>query len=508
MASPFSVSNSYAKIQAVIAASPSDASPKPADVKTAAASLPTSLPTRGRGEAEALAHLLKDLTPGFNGSKTSPNYYGFVTGGMLPIAEAADNIVTAWDQNVQVHQPESSVSTTVEDRALAMLIELLELNGDGRNGSLEGNWMGRTFTTGATGSNILGLACGREAVIAKRIAARGAEREEESVGELGLLEACRLARIGEIQVLTTMGHSSLHKAASVVGLGRRSVKDVGLREQPWKFDLQRLEQALSNEGTASIVVVSCGEVNTGRYATDGVEEMKRIRILCDSYGAWLHVDGAFGLFSRALPKTDEFASLHDACAGIELADSITGDAHKCLNVPYDCGFFLTPSSHTLPRILLNPNAAYLATAATTGTAIPSPLHIGLENSRRFRALPVYAVLVAHGRASLAALFARQVRLARRIASCIRASAAYELLPSANGAAADDARASGIIVLFRARDAAINADLVDRLNRSGKIYVSGTRWQGRPACRIAVATWKVDEERDLAVVRTVLEEALL
>jgi glutamate/tyrosine decarboxylase-like PLP-dependent enzyme len=269
---------SYARIQSVLDATPNDALPSHAALHKAASALPASLPQAGLGEEATEAHLLADLVPAFNGPKTSANYYGFVTGGVFPIAEFADHLVTAFDQNVQVHLPDQSISTVVEDRALSALVELLEL-GPG--------WAGRTFTTGATGANIVGLACGREAVIQGRLAP-GAP----GVGELGLLAACTRAGIREVQLLTAMCHSSLYKAASVVGLGRASVKDVGSgSEQPWKIDISLLQQELQREGVASIVALSAGEVNTGRFATSGSSEMRQIRELCDRYGAWLHVDG-------------------------------------------------------------------------------------------------------------------------------------------------------------------------------------------------------------------------
>jgi glutamate/tyrosine decarboxylase-like PLP-dependent enzyme len=240
------------------------------------------LPTKGLGEEATEAHLLSDLTPAFNGPKTSANYYGFVTGGVFPIAEIADNIVTAFDQNVQVHLPDQTISTTVEDRALTMLLELLNLGPD---------WKGRTFTTGATGANLLGLACGREAVISSRLKEIGASG---GVGELGMFAACMKAAVREIQVLTTMGHSSLYKAASIVGLGRASVKDLPCsEEEPWRLDIDALHRELkrSDEGVMSIVAISAGEVNTGKFAVNGIRDMQRIRELCNQYGAWLHVDG-------------------------------------------------------------------------------------------------------------------------------------------------------------------------------------------------------------------------
>ena len=337
----FSVSSSYLKLRSIVESSTGEALPPPSSVSRAVASLYTALPATGLGDEETRDHLLADVTPGFNGPKTSANYYGFVTGGVLPIAEVADNIVTAFDQNVSVHLPDQSVSTSVEDGALRMLVELLRL-GSG--------WEGRTFTTGATASNVLGLACGREAIIRMRLPRH---EQHKAVGEMGLLAACAQAKVQHIQILTAMGHSSLYKAASVVGLGRASVTDLPLSsEEPWKIDIDRLEDELmrSEGGIVSIVAVSAGEVNTGRFATVGFHEMKRIRDLCDRHRAWLHVDGgtphldflvtdsitdvpiAFGLFARSLPQTPEFARLINLAAGLELADSITGDCHKMLNV--------------------------------------------------------------------------------------------------------------------------------------------------------------------------------
>jgi glutamate/tyrosine decarboxylase-like PLP-dependent enzyme len=510
----FSVSSSYTKLRSIADATPNDPLPSSASIQKATEALISSLPTSGLGEEATEAHLLRDLPGGFNGPKTSSNYYGFVTGGVFPIAEVADNIVTAFDQSPMVHLPGQSISTIVEDRALTMLIELLNL-GSG--------WGGKTFTTGATGANILGLACGRESVVNARVREAVAESE---LGEIGILAACMKAGIKEIQVLTTMGHSSLYKAASVVGLGRQSVKDIpASKDEAWKIDINILERELqrAKDGVVSIVAISAGEVNAGKFAVSGLDEMKRIRGLCDKYGAWLHIDGgkfepspsniqrlntiAFGIFARSLPKTSEFVSLIDLSSGLELADSITGDCHKLLNVPYDCGFFLTRSADTLSSVFQNPNAAYLSSGPDA--SIPSPLNIGLENSRRFRALPVYAVLLAYGRDGLAEMFARQVRLARAVSVFLKSSNDYELLPSKvdDGTKEDHFEDTHIIVIFRAVDEKKNADLVKNINATGKMYVSGTKWEGKPACRIAVSTWKVEVERDLKLVTGVLKEVV-
>ncbi|KAL2159716.1 hypothetical protein VTH06DRAFT_2285 [Thermothelomyces fergusii] len=415
-----------------------------------------------------------------------------------------------------------SASTAVEDAALRMLIDLLRLdNGDRhhhhRHDHEEGDdddddegpkgartaatkWAGRTFTTGATASNVLGLACGREAVVDARAARAGGK----TVAGDGLLAACLAGGVREVQVLTSMGHSSLSKAASLVGLGRGSVKDVGVPGEPWRLDLDAVERELEREadGVLSIVVVSAGEVNTGRFATN-VLDMPKLRSLADRHGAWIHVDGAFGLFARALPKTDEFLALHANAAGLELADSIAADGHKLLNVPYDAGIFLCRHASVLTQVCSNPNAAYLLapppSPADDAGAIPSPLNVGIENSRRFRALPVYAVLLSEGREGIAAMLSRMVLLAREIAAFVRDSEHYEWLPSEEA----PLESTYMVVLFRARDPRLNEVLVDRINASGRMFVSGTRWEGKKAARIAVASWRVDVERDAAVVREVL-----
>ncbi|KAB2580817.1 Alpha-methyldopa hypersensitive protein [Lasiodiplodia theobromae] len=453
-----------------------------------------TLPETGLGYQRATSHLVDDIVPALNANSRSANYYGFVTGGATPAAALADNLVTAYDQNVQVHLPNETVATDVEDQALRLLCQLLKLDPD--------DWPHRTFTTGATASNVLGLACAREHVL--RAASSKTSGQPVSVGELGIVEAMRAAGVDSVQILTTVPHSSLAKAASIVGLGRASVKSVCLPDASHRFDIAKLEAALALERTASIVAISCSEVNTGRFATSGYAEMAQIRNLCDKYGAWIHVDAAFGLLARAL-ATDEFSQIISATEGMELVDSITGDGHKLLNVPYDCGFFFSRHLQTGQDTFQNANAAYLnAGAAGSGSCIPSPLNIGIENSRRFRALPVYASLVAYGREGYREMLERQIRLSRAIAGLILDHAAYELLPQSDASRNDILGGIYIIVLFRARNETLNRELVKRINATSKIYVSGTSWEGAPACRFAVSNWQVDQERDLAIIREVLD----
>ncbi|KAF3004817.1 hypothetical protein E8E13_003697 [Curvularia kusanoi] len=479
-------------------------SPPPADVlpsqdalSQARATLKNDLPEQGVGLKDTIEHLTREIAPALNASSRSAAYYGFVTGGATPAASLADNLVTHFDQNVQVHLPTETLATEIEDCALKLVCSLLDFS--------PSNWPHRTFTTGATSSNILGLACGREYIIAEASAHR--TDAEVSVGEQGIVEAMRLASIDTIQILTTVPHSSLSKAASILGLGRSCVKAIGQAGAPHKFDMKQLQNYLARPATASIVAISAAEVNTGLFATSSLQEMQSIRQLCDMYGAWIHVDGAFGIQARLLPSSPQYQAIKGATAGLELADSITGDGHKLLNVPYDCGFFLSRHRALAGRVFQNPNAAYLA-AATGDDGIMSPLNIGLENSRRFRALPVYASLVAYGKTGYRDMLERQIALSRGIAAYIHASEEYELLPQHNSSTHTALDRIYIIVLFRAKKESLNELLVSKIKASRKIYVSGTSWDGRPACRFAVSNWMADVDRDLPIITRVLQDVAI
>ena len=184
-----------------------------------------------------------------------------------------------------MHLPDQAIITVVEDRALRLVLDLLQLE--------HATWKGRTFTTGATASNVLGILCGREHVVGKALEQRThmSGNETVTVAHHGLFAACRVAELDKIQVLTTQPHSSLFKACSIAGLGRSSVIDVGFGGNDIGFDFSKLEDYLKRKHSASIVVVSCGDVNTGLFATNNVEDMRKLRSLCDIHGAWLHVDG-------------------------------------------------------------------------------------------------------------------------------------------------------------------------------------------------------------------------
>lgn len=165
--------------------------------------------------------------------------------------------------------------------------------------------------------------------------------------------------------------------------------------------------------------------------------------------------------------------------------------------PYDCGMFFTRTPSILQSVCVNPNAAYLASGAVA--SIPSPLNVGLENSRRFRALPAYAALLSQGRPGYAKLCNNMAQLSRKLAIFLRESPHYELLPDESA----DVEEVFIIVLFRAKDRKLNDELVAKINATRQMYVSGTSWKGEKAVRVAVSNWMVDIEREFRVVSALL-----
>lgn len=511
-------------------------------IKSARRALQRDIPEVGIGFERTLNHLSPDIVNGLNFSSLSPRYYGFVTGGNTPAALAADFLTSIHDQNVGVHLPEETIATNIEANTLDMLLDLLHLDPE--------TFTHKIFTTGATASNVLGLALGREWLI-QRCADVRSIQPIPSVARDGLLTACSIVGIERIDVLSTLPHSSIGKAASIVGLGRNSVRSIPVVDYSVRVDIAWFAKYLADRPAtvATILALSAGEVNTGHFATQGLEDLKTLRELCTAHNVWIHIDGAFGLFSRLLlpakeqesepndpkehPSPDpvgDFSRIAACSLGFELADSITGDGHKFLNVPYDCGFFFSRHKGLAQTVFGNGDAAYLAAPSVSSTVatsedhvqlpvVASPLNIGIENSRRLRALPVYASLVAYGRKGYTGMLESHIKLARKIARYLFRHEDYILLPvqhyrehSREPLEAEERRieleclaSTYTIVLFRARDSAINQDLVNNIKKTGKIYVTGTKWNGLDATRIAVSNWRCDVDRDFEIVKDVLDD---
>jgi glutamate/tyrosine decarboxylase-like PLP-dependent enzyme len=490
----------------------------------------SQIPQTPQSQQALVAYLSTHILPHLNGAALSSNYYGLVTGGTTPAALLADWLVSVYDQNVSLHLPSETISTTLEVATLNQLLDLFYFPrsiwgiGDSPSGS-------GTFTTGATASNILGLATGREWTISHAAQRKGLAPALASVAICGLLKACSTAGITQIKLLSALPHSSVLKAAAILGLGRECFVSIASLSSPTTISLELLEREASDPTAACILVVGVGEVNTGLFATSSLAQWQELRALCDRLGVWIHVDAAFGLFARLLrDQGPEYARLAAGAEGVELADSVTGDAHKLLNVPYDCGFFFTRHKDVAERVFLN-SAPYLSTEAkpevannadasksvsTAGKAeegggdrdgIQTPLNITLENSRRFRALPVHATLMAYGREGHVDMIKRQVGLARRVVRWLLTEGRtwYEVLPELGGDVEEFIARTYVIVLFRARDGRVNEELVERIKKTGRIYVSGTVWDGKKATRIAVSNWQVNVERDAKLIEEVLRE---
>ncbi|KAL1409565.1 hypothetical protein Q8F55_003550 [Vanrija albida] len=501
-----------------------DVTPSPEVVRKVVANIPYDLP--GEGElGHTLSYLMDRFLPGCLGAQNGPRYFGFVTGGVTPAAQLADMLVTSYDENVQVTLPDTSASTALEDRALEWVLDLLQIP--------RHTYGGRTITTGATASNVLGLACAREFLYT----ASRATPDNYSFAERG--PPPRAHQDPPIVILAIEPHFSIRKAAALVGIGSRSFPPVkASASNPLAFDLDDLERLLNREEgdpTMSIVSYGLGEVNTGGFG----RELRKVAELCKKYGAWLHVDGAFGGFANAVP---EMRHLTD---GIELADSLTLDGHKWLNIPYDCGLFFTRSSSYLKAFLGPPDdlrPAYLSSGPDraqkdpyprTHEDIPSPLYVNIENSRRFRALPLFASLMTYGWKWYRHWFRMNVHFARQLAEYINVHPSYELLNRSPGYTgnqgneayagwtgydANDRRVPIIplnIVLFRGSESSpfFSPDndngivkLIDMINGSRKLYVSGTRYRDRGAIRIAVSNFRTESEEDFNIVKGVLEQA--
>lgn len=236
-------------------------------------SLPASLPSHGFGLSYTTQHLMRDIAPAVSSSSLSSRYYGFVTGGTTPAARLADYLVTTLDECVAVRLPSDTIASDIENRAQLMLSELLSLNSS--------TWTG-FFTPGSSTSNLYGIACGKEYVLRVRGAV--------SPASIGIQQACESAGVRRVQVLCSMGHPSIMKAASLIGLGRGAVKQLGRADRPWHIDIDRLQKELENSENASIVSISLGEVNSGKFGISP-EEFQLLRKLCDRHKAWLHLDG-------------------------------------------------------------------------------------------------------------------------------------------------------------------------------------------------------------------------
>ena len=366
---------------------------------------------------------------------TGGRFYGFVNGGALPASVAARWLVAAWDQNAALRVM-SPAGAAFEDVALEWVRDVLGLPAG----------CGGALVTGATMANLTGLAAARHALLAG--AGWDVERD-------GLFGAPPLTVVVGDEV-----HVSLLKALGLLGLGRERVHRVPVDGQG-RMRADRVPP-LDNR---TIVCVQAGNVNTGAF--DPARDMcRRAR----EAGAWVHVDGAFGLWAAASPRFRHLAE------GFEDADSWATDAHKWPNAGYDCGIALVRD----PRQLRS------AMGAASNYFIPGgerePSQFTPEMSRRARGVELWATLASLGRSGLAELLERTCRHAQRFAEGLR-QRGYEIL--------NDVVINQVLVSFG--PPALTRAVIERLQEDGTCWCGGTEWQGRAAMRISVSSWATTDE---------------
>lgn len=417
------------------------------------------LPEQGAGADAALAEFYRRWAPGFSAS-AGPRYLGFITGGATPAGLIGDWITATFDQN-----PTSGLDSLAPDLERETVAWLCDLFG------VSAAYSG-TFVSGATMSNMVGLALGREWV---------GQQLGINVAEQGL------AALGPISVLSGSPHSSIYKALSMLGIGRAALTKVALQAGREAVDLAALEAALQAQGgRPCIVVVNSGTVNTGDF-----DDLAAIAALKSRYRFWLHVDGAFGAFAALLPE-----HAHKV-AGLDLADSICVDCHKWLNVPYDSALQLTRHPELQVRIFQN-SAAYLGLA----TSQPDFVHLTPENSRRLRALATWFALYAYGRAGQRDLVARNLACAHALGQWLAADPRFVLLAPVN---------LNIVcfTLARQQGVASEADIkafLTRLQATGAVFLTPTVLHGQWAIRAAFSNWQTTQD-DVARISTALQQAL-
>lgn len=402
-------------------------------------------------DAEEVIALLDRVGSPATVATTGGRYFGFVIGGSLPAAQAATWLTDVWDQNACLRVM-SPVSVALEEIALRWLLDVLALP----------SGCGASFVTGATMANFTALAAARHGVL---------ERAGWDVEAKGLYGAPEITVVVGEEV-----HATVIKALGLLGFGRERVVKVPTDEQG-----RMRAEALLPVSASTIICIQAGNVNTGAF--DPAEE---ICAVARSAGAWVHVDGAFGMWAAAAPDRAYLTK------GIQDADSWATDGHKWLNVPYDSGIAFVRNPEHL-RAAMSFTAVYLPQAYNR-----EPMDYTPEASRRARGVAVWAALRALGRRGLADLVERTCRHAARFAEGLRA-AGYKVL--------NDVVINQVLVSFG--DADMTRKVIAAIQADGTCWCGDTVWHGEVAMRISVSSWSTtsdDVERSLnAMIRIAREQ---
>lgn len=415
----------------------------PAEAVAALERFQEPLPEHPADAREVLALLAQVAQPA-TVSKTAGRNFGFVNGGCLPAALAASWMVSAWDQNASFFV-QSPAAITLEEIALGWVRQMLDLP-EGTGGAV---------VTGATMANFTALAAARHQLL---------ERAGWNVEEDGLYGAPEIKVVVGNEV-----HASVVKALGLLGLGRKRVTRVPVDEQG-----RMRADSLPPLDERTILVLQAGNVNTGCF--DAATE---IIPRAHAAGAWVHVDGAFGLWARA---SEAYRSL---AAGFEQADSWATDGHKWPNVGYDCGVALVREPRAL-RAAMAIRAEYLALGEHR-----EPTDYNPELSRRARGVELWAALKQVGRAGMAEIVENTSRHARRFAAAL-AAAGYAVL--------NEVVINQVLVSFGSPEKTLAT--IRKIQQDGTCWCGSTVWQGQTAMRISVSSWATtdeDVERSLAAI---------
>jgi len=425
----------------------------------AAARLTARFPDEGSGTLAAIDELVALSDAALRSS--GPRFFHWVIGGETPAALAADWLTSTWDQNAAAYDS-TPLGARCEEIALDWLKELF---------GLPASW-GGVLTTGATMANFTGLAAARR-WWARR---HGVDVDERGLAGLPAIPICSSGYI----------HPSATKALAMLGIGRETVRRFS-RDDAGRLDAGAMEAALRGlRGAPAIIVGNAGEVNAGDF-----DPIDALADLAERYDAWLHVDGAFGLFARATPRSAQLAK------GVERAHSVIADGHKWLNVPYDSGFAFVRDA----ALLGGPfgiGAAYLPKPGEH----PMFATLGPESSRRARGIAIWATLRAYGRSGYRAMVERHLDLAQHLARKIDEAPDLERLA--------DVPLNIVCFRYRPKDAtleeldALNLRLGAELLADGRVYVGTTRYCGVVAFRPAIVNWRTTES-DVELIVDVVRE---
>src|SRR5690349_19546523 len=406
------------------------------------------LPEAGMPAAGVIDFLATQAEPGLM-AMPSGRFFGWVIGGTLPAALGADWLVSSWDQNTAIRFATPG-TTAVEQAAAGWLLDLLGLPADAEVG----------FVTGATMANFTGLAAGRR-------------QQLDAAG----WDADRLGLAGGPRVRVLAGaerHETLDAALRYLGLGAPTEIRA---DAEGRLETDALAEALAADSGPAIVCLQAGNLHSGAF-----DPLGPAAAVAHEHGAWVHVDGAFGLWAAASPR------LRHLVAGHETADSWATDAHKTLNVPYDCGIVV--ARRPALRAAVGMRASYLVQGAG------DPVDSVPELSRRARGVPVWAALRSLGRTGVADLVDRLAANARAIAAGIASVPGAQVL--------NDVVFTQVCAAFGddERTRAVTA----RLLADGVTWMSGSRWRGRDVMRVSVANWSTDDADVAAAVDAVRRAA--